>query len=49
MFFLYYIFKGIFHPVISKSLYIMSEEDIRKNKRTEIINEIIKTKENKKY
>ena len=26
----------------------MSEEDIRKNKRTEIINEIIKTKENKK-
>ena len=26
----------------------MYEEDIRKNKRTEIINEIIKTKENKK-
>ena len=26
----------------------MSEEDIRKNKRTEIINEMIKTKENKK-
>ena len=26
----------------------MSEEDIRKNKRTEIMNEIIKTKENKK-
>ena len=26
----------------------MSEEEIRKNKRTEIINEIIKTKENKK-
>ncbi len=26
----------------------MSEEDIRKIKRTEIINEIIKTKENKK-
>ncbi len=26
----------------------MSEEDIRKNKRKEIINEIIKTKENKK-
>ena len=26
----------------------MSEEDIRKNKRTEIINEIIKTNEKKK-
>ena len=26
----------------------MSEEDIRKNKRTEVINEIIKTKANKK-
>jgi hypothetical protein len=27
----------------------MSEEDIRKNKRTEIMNEIIKTKKIKKY
>ena len=27
----------------------MSEEDKRRNKRTEIINEIIKTKENKKF
>ncbi len=27
----------------------MYEEDIRKNKRTKVINEIIKTKTNKKY
>ena len=38
-------FSTSFFP---KLLYIMYEEDIRKNKRTEIINEIIKTKENKK-
>ena len=40
--------KNFSTSIFPKLLYIMYEEDIRKNKRTEIINEIIKTKENKK-